>query len=176
MGSYSPQILQKFGGQWDCDFYDNFSADGALDANWKHPRGQSKWKWSAESGKEIWWEPSSSYVVKHPSDSQLNVLRVGVWSDWFHRTDRIATQQAFGYGYFEAMVRFKGAENMHSAFWLLAGKVPDEPTAPDGSGFIGKGIEIDVCEHRQCNKEGACIADGFNTAVHYGGYGKHHKS
>lgn len=180
--AYTPSLLGGLGGKWECSFYDDFSNENTLQDNWCHPKfkgwrenPENKWKWDGGSGKEIWWDSSSSYLVKN-GDPRLNVLRVGVWSDWFHRQDRIATKQSFGYGYFESMVRFKGAECMHSAFWLLPDNIPDEPTAPDSHGCINRGIEIDVCEHRLCDDKGSALHQSFNTAVHYGGYGGNHKS
>lgn len=137
----------------------------------RHPMGKGKWKWDAKSNKEIHWEPACAQIVK--SDHEKPVLRVCVFSDWFHRIDRLATKQQFGYGYYQARCRFKGAEGMHSAFWLLPEGMRDNPVPP---GEIVGGIEVDVVEHRGKDGNGVDISRQGNTAVHWGGYGAHHRS
>lgn len=135
--------------------------------------GVAKWKWDAASNKEIWWEPACSKIVPDPTQLSKPILRVCVFSDWFHRIDRLATKQQFGYGFYQSRCRFKGASGMHSAFWLLPEGMKDDPVAP---GEILGGVEIDVVENRKVDSGGNDLSKQGNTAVHWGGYGANHKS
>lgn len=124
-----PTIPAKAGYLWKNVFYDDFTGPNySLDTNFRHPMGKAKWKWDAASNKEIWWEPACSRIITDGSNNTL--LRVCVFSDWFHRIDRLATKQQFGYGYYECRLRFKGASGMHSAFWLLPEAMKDDPVSP----------------------------------------------
>lgn len=169
-----PSIAPSPGHLWSNVFYDDFTGEGyTLETNFRHPMGAAKWKWDAASNKEIHWEPASSRVVFDAARSNKGILRVCVWSDWFHRIDRIATRQQFGYGYYESRLRFKGAAGMHSAFWLLPEAMVDAPVAP---GKVDGGVEVDVVENRKVDGAGNNISGQGNTAVHWGGYGANHRS
>ncbi|KAG0588995.1 hypothetical protein KC19_2G283900 [Ceratodon purpureus] len=170
-----PSIAPAVGYSWNNVFYDDFTGEGySLDTNFRHPMNRAKWKWDAASNKEIWWEPACSQIVSDATRScNKPILRVSVWSDWFHRIDRLATKQKFGYGYYESRLRFKGAEGMHSAFWLLPEAMIDDPVAP---GKVVGGVEVDVVENRKVDGGGNDISAQGNTAVHWGGYGANHRS
>ena len=168
-----PSVAAKGGHSWHNVFWEEFTEPGCLEKNFRHPMGKGKWKWDAASNKEIHWEPACAQIVEEPACRGGKALRVCVFSDWFHRIDRLATKQQFGYGYYEVRCRFKGAEGMHSAFWLLPEGMWDDPVTP---GEIKGGIEIDVVEHRGKDGSGVDISRQGNTAVHWGGYGAHHRS
>nr|PNR59964.1 hypothetical protein PHYPA_002756 [Physcomitrium patens] len=171
-GMREPGLAPKTGQSWHNVFMDDFSTPESLETKWRHPMGRRKWKWDAKSNKEIHWEPYCAQIVPDP-DGGKSVLRVCVFSDWFHRIDRLATKETFGYGYYEARCRFQGAEGMHSAFWLLPDGMRDNPVPP---GQIDGGIEIDVVEHRAKDGSSADVSSHGNTAVHWGGYGANHRS
>ncbi|CAM6095818.1 unnamed protein product [Calypogeia fissa] len=174
-----PHLLQKLGGNWGRVFYDNFSDPATITKNYFHPFGDSgwrenpanKWKWDAYSNKEIHWDFTCSYLVNDGSGSHL---RTCVYSDWFHRIDRLATKDKFGYGYYEATIRLKGAEGMHAAFWLLPDSIDDSRIYPPG--LIPGGIEVDVIEHRLMDGSRKNIDFMGNTATHWDGYGDKHQS
>lgn len=158
---------------WHNVFYCDFTEPNCLEDHFRHPMGKGKWKWDATSNKEIHWEPACAQIITSSSCGGGKALRVCVFSDWFHRIDRLATKQQFGYGYYESRCRFKGAEGMHSAFWLLPEGMQDNPVPP---GEIKGGVEIDVVEHRGKDGNRADISHQGNTAVHWGGYGANHRS
>lgn len=172
--TFQPSIRPSHRHSWKTVFYDDFtSPEYNLDVNFRHPMGQAKWKWDPTTTKEIWWEPACSYIVPDTTRASKPILRVSVFSDWFHRIDRLATTREFGYGYYEARIRFRGASGMHSAFWLLPRVVEENPVA---AGEIVGGVEIDVVEHRMVDTWGNALSTQGNIAVHWGGYGNHHKS
>lgn len=173
MAQEEPSVAASAGRSWHNVFWEDFAEPGCLERSFRHPMGKGKWKWDAASNKEIHWEPACAQVVSEPGCRGGKALRVCVFSDWFHRIDRLATRQQFGYGYYEARCRFKGAEGMHSAFWLLPEGMWDNPVPP---GEIQGGVEVDVVEHRGKDGSGADVSRQGNTAVHWGGYGAHHKS
>jgi beta-glucanase (GH16 family) len=73
-------------------------------------------------------------------------------------------------GYWEARIKFAEAPGSWAAFWLQS------PTLGRPVGDPGKaGAEVDICEHRQVNRKGANIADQVQHALHWDGYGEHHK-
>ncbi|BBN10921.1 hypothetical protein MPTK1_5g07570 [Marchantia polymorpha subsp. ruderalis] len=174
-----PSLLEQVGGTWACQFYDDFTDPATLANNYFHPFGDShwrenpanKWKWDAHSNKEIHWDFTCSSIVK---DAEVSRLRTCVYSDWFHRIDRLATKQLFGYGYYEAKVRFKGAEGMHAAFWLLPDSIDGSRVYPAGT--IPGGVEVDVVEHRKMDGQRHSIDHMGNTSTHWSGYGKNHQS
>ncbi|KAL2608484.1 hypothetical protein R1flu_027057 [Riccia fluitans] len=174
-----PEVLESIPGTWVCQFYDDFKDPTTLSNNYFHPFGDShwrenpanKWKWDAYSGKEIHWDFTCSSII---NDEEGSRLRTCVYSDWFHRIDRLATKQRFGFGYYEAKVRFKGAEGMHAAFWILPDSIDDSKVYPPGT--IPGGIEIDVVEHRLMDGSRKRIDHIGNTATHWSGYGKNHQS
>lgn len=169
-----PSIVPAGGYSWSNVFYDDFTGEGyTLDTNFRHPMGRAKWKWDAASNKEIHWEPACSQIVPDETRCGKPILRVSVWSDWFHRIDRLATKQQFGYGYYESRLRFQGAAGMHSAFWLLPEGMADDPVAP---GEVVGGVEVDVVENRKVDGGGNDISREGNTAVHWGGYGGNERS
>lgn len=168
-----PTVLPDGIGQsWNCKFWEDFTTPNCLQDRFWHPCGSGKWKWDAVSWKEIHWEPACSQIVQDPA-TQKSILRVCVFSDWFHRIDRLATKEQFGYGYYEARCRFKGASGMHSAFWLLPNAMDEVDTSP---GLIPGGIEVDVVEHRGFNATNNDISTIGVTTMHWGGYGAHHHS
>ncbi|KAG0570571.1 hypothetical protein KC19_6G171500 [Ceratodon purpureus] len=173
MSMEEPCVAAKAGHSWRNVFWEDFTSPGCLEKSFRHPMGKGKWKWDAASNKEIHWEPACAQIVNEAHCHGGKVLRVCVFSDWFHRIDRLATKQQFGYGYYEARCRFKGAEGMHSAFWLLPEGMWDKPVPP---GEIQGGVEIDVVEHRGKDGNRADVSRQGNTAVHWGGYGAHHRS
>nr|PNR46427.1 hypothetical protein PHYPA_013546 [Physcomitrium patens] len=171
--THQPSIPPTAGNRWTNKFWDDFTGSGyTLDTNFRHPMGKGKWKWDAASNKEIHWDPACSSIVQDTSRGK-SILRVSVWSDWFHRIDRLATKQQFGYGYYESRCRFKGASGMHSAFWLLPEAMVSDAVPP---GEIVGGIEVDVVEHRAKDSGGNDISTQGSTAVHWGGYGANHRS
>jgi targeting protein for Xklp2 len=171
--STQPTVLPDGIGQsWNCKFWEDFTTPNCLQDRFWHPCGSGKWKWDAVSWKEIHWEPACSQIVQDPA-TQKSILRVCVFSDWFHRIDRLATKEQFGYGYYEARCRFKGASGMHSAFWLLPNAMDEVDTSP---GLIPGGIEVDVVEHRGFNATNNDISTIGVTTMHWGGYGAHHHS
>lgn len=171
--STQPTVLPDGIGQsWNCKFWEDFTTPNCLQDRFWHPCGSGKWKWDAVSWKEIHWEPACSQIVQDPA-TQKSILRVCVFSDWFHRIDRLATKEQFGYGYYEARCRFKGASGMHSAFWLLPNAMDEVDTSP---GLIPGGIEVDVVEHRGFNAANNDISTIGVTTMHWGGYGAHHHS
>ena len=70
----------------------------------------------------------------------------------------------YGFGYYEAKIKFPKAEGLWGAFWMMAGNVHSEK---DGA---KDGIEIDIVESIG-NENGA-----FNSALHWDGYEAMHKS
>jgi len=90
-----------------------------------------------------------------------------------HHTGMIATKKKSldrTYGFYEASIEFTGDRNassgMWSAFWLQSDTISTV-------GNTGKyGTEIDIVEYRPNP------ANGYETnqAIHYHGYGEHHKS
>lgn len=90
-----------------------------------------------------------------------------------HYTGMIATNKKSlnrAYGFYEASMEFTGDANsssgMWSAFWLQSDSVSTV-------GNTGKyGTEIDIAEYRPTPRNGHEI----NQAIHYHGYGEHHKS
>lgn len=169
-----PAICAKAGQRWHNVFWEDFTEPGCLEKSFRHPMGKGKWKWDAQSNKEIWWGPACAQIIKDDKcDGRKPFLRVCVFSDWFHRIDRLATKQKFGYGYYQARCRFQGAEGMHSAFWLLPDGMWDNPVPP---GEIQGGVEVDVVEHRGKDSGSKDVSHQGNTAVHWGGYGANHRS
>jgi len=73
------------------------------------------------------------------------------------------------YGYFEARMKLPTARGLWAAFWMMPDRAPgatgDRETTKDG------GMEFDILEHLTEWGPGR-----YNTAVHWDGYGKDHKS
>ena len=90
-----------------------------------------------------------------------------------HHTGMIATKKKSldrAYGFYEASIEFTGDRNassgMWSAFWLQSDSISTV-------GNTGKyGTEIDIVEYRPNPANG----HETNQAIHYHGYGEHHKS
>jgi beta-glucanase (GH16 family) len=85
----------------------------------------------------------------------------------------VGTQGKFepSFGYYEARIRFRDAPGMWSAFWMQT------PTMGQHIGDPGKaGMEIDILEHRVCDKNGKGISGLVQHTIHWDGYGPKHQS
>jgi len=90
-----------------------------------------------------------------------------------HYTGMISTRGHFEplYGYLEARIRFESAPGMWSAFWLQSPTINQFIQDPSRSG-----VEVDIIEHRATDRFGRDIRGRGHHAIHWGGYGKSHKS
>lgn len=68
------------------------------------------------------------------------------------------------YGYFECRMKMHRTTGFWGAFWMMCGDV----SKVDGSAVSG--VEIDIIE------SGERARNGVNHALHWDGYGEHHKS
>ncbi|MCT4372277.1 glycoside hydrolase family 16 protein [Yangia mangrovi] len=72
------------------------------------------------------------------------------------------------YGYFETRVKLTSSPYVRSAFWLQTPTVGREIGNP-----VESGVEIDVFEF--IARSNPILSDWTNHAIHWDGYGKHHK-
>lgn len=102
------------------------------------------------------------------------LLTITTWTEkGTHYTGMISTAGRFeaGPGYYEARVRFADAPGMWSAWWLQT------PTMGRPLGDPGKaGMEVDIFEHRVVDRTGKNLTDRVQHALHWDGYGAHHRS
>ena len=87
-------------------------------------------------------------------------------------TGMVSTEGKFEavHGYWEARIQFAEAPGEWAAFWLQS------PTLGRPLRDPGKaGVEVDICEHRLVDRKGTNIADQVQHALHWDGYGEHHK-
>jgi beta-glucanase (GH16 family) len=121
----------------------------------------SKWElcpeWERQGGMSFW----DGDMVSLNGDGQL-VLRAE-WDEAAGRVNAGAVRTeglySASYGYYEASIRFPVAPGTWGAFWMMCGNVGAR-----------NGVEIDVVESI-FNERGEC-----NHALHWDGYGEHHKS
>ncbi len=90
-----------------------------------------------------------------------------------HYTGMIGTEGKFErrFGYWEARLKFADAPGEWSAFWLQTptfGQPPGDPAAA--------GMEIDVVEHRACERQGKRLAGQAQHTVHWVDADKHTQS
>ncbi len=104
------------------------------------------------------WDNSLSYLNGNGQlvlDAEWNEAENRVHSGAVCTND----SASFGYGYYEASVRFPVAPGTWGAFWIMAGDVLNV------DGTSSDGIEIDIIE--SINSEDGCC----NHALHWDGYG-----
>ena len=104
------------------------------------------------------WDNRMSYL-----DGEGHLVISAEWDkeDGIVRSGAVETRGKFeaGYGYYEASIAFPVAPGTWGAFWMMCGNVFEG----------GKGVEIDVVESIW-NEQDECSA-----AMHWDGYGEHHK-
>ena len=122
---------------------------------------KSKWElvpeWKRQGELDIWDDDMTSL------DGEGHLILRAEWDAENHRVRsggvRTLGKFAESYGYYEASIRFPVAPGTWGAFWLMCGDVGGR-----------NGVEIDVVESI-FNERGEC-----NHALHWDGYGEHHKS
>jgi beta-glucanase (GH16 family) len=90
-----------------------------------------------------------------------------------HYTGMIATGNTFLplYGYFMARIAFDGAPGQWSGFWLSSPTIGNPIDDPSSAG-----TEMDVVEHRKVDGAGHSLDGKARSAIHWNGYGRHHKA
>jgi beta-glucanase (GH16 family) len=140
---------------------DEFSG-AALDAS----------KWSVnEPG--MWGDAINSGSAARVGNGALTITTYTDAGNGKNYAAVLGTQDHFltTYGYFESRIKFNSSPGMWSAFWLespTVGKPLGDPATA--------GVEIDVTEHRATDDTGAGVANRYNTALHWDGYGANHKT
>ena len=88
-------------------------------------------------------------------------------------TGMIGTQGLFqqAYGYFEASISFSNSPGGWSAFWVQS---PTEGTPVNDPQVAG--VEMDIVEHRDVNSDNSNIANQYDSALHWDGYGADEQS
>lgn len=133
-------------------FEDTFEGKELDSRKWIRSREQ--WR----HGRLNRWDDRMSYldgeghlVIRARWDSEQGIVRSGA----------VETRGKFqaGYGYYEASIAFPTAPGTWGAFWMMCGNVLEG----------GRGVEIDVVE--TINNE----QDECSCAMHWDGYGEHHK-
>ena len=137
-------------------FLDEFSGNTLNFDNWEYC---PKWERSDRKGK---WDPSQANVA-----NDKLVLSVSFdESEGICKSGAIRTKGLFeqAYGYFECSMDVQKVPGFWSAFWMMCGNV----------GSVGNdgvdGTEIDIMEAFNAKTY------GINHALHWDGYGEHHKS
>jgi len=109
------------------------------------------------------WKNDLSYV-----DGEGNLILKMDWNKDTQLVDcgavRTLGRFAYGYGYYEARIRFTSHYGAWGAFWMMCGRVSSE------TGGATDGVEIDVIESID-NQNGA-----YNHNLHWDGYGQQHKA
>jgi beta-glucanase (GH16 family) len=129
-------------------------------------------KWSVnEPG--VWGDAINSASAAKVANGALTITTYTDPSSGKNHAAVLGTQDHYltTYGYFESRIKFNSAPGMWSAFWLESptnGKPLGDPATA--------GVEIDVAEHRATDDTGANVADRFNTALHWDGYGANHRT
>ena len=144
------------GEEYVLTFLDEFSKKKLDDSNWEYC---PEWERSDRGGK---WDPKCANV----DDGEL-VLSV-IYDDeaGCYKSGAIRTKGIFdqAYGYFECSMRVQNVPGFWSAFWMMCGNVGSiENDGVDGT-------EIDIMEAFNAK------TFGINHALHWNGYGEHHKS
>ena len=77
------------------------------------------------------------------------------------------------YGYYEGRIQFDSIRGMWGAFWLMGFQVDYFADHPHSHGAMG--TEIDIVEtFHSWRTEGPLAPHGFNSALHWDGYGPEH--
>jgi beta-glucanase (GH16 family) len=135
----------------------------------------------AEINPKVWSVANSARDQAWRSPKSVNLVNGSLDLRVFNKPDSathysgfIQTQNKFDfkYGYIEAKIKFKTQPGQWSAFWLMSpgAHVVNNPEDP------AKGTEIDIVEHRGYDKDDYFYGLGFDTNVHWNGYGAEHKS
>ena len=138
-------------------FYDDF------DGNELDP---TKWEICPEEKRQCGaaiWDDAMAYL-----DGEGHVILRAEWDPEKKcvRSGAVRTKRRFeyGFGYYEASIKFPVAKGIWGAYWLMCGDVEKV------SGTAADGVEIDIIESI-LNDRG-----GYNFALHYDGYGEDLKS
>ena len=144
------------GEEYVLTFLDEFSKKKLDDSNWEYC---PEWERSDRGGK---WDPKCANV--DVGELVLSVIyddEAGCYKSGAIRTKGIFDQ---AYGYFECSMRVQNVPGFWSAFWMMCGNVGSiENDGVDGT-------EIDIMEAFNAK------TFGINHALHWNGYGEHHKS
>ncbi|MBS4197312.1 family 16 glycosylhydrolase [Lederbergia citri] len=158
-------------------FYDDFTGErnaNGLTTNWvKGPdqkrQAMSWWKddmsWIDEENGQLVLAFKRDTSLASDRDSEYvkeNFIRSGAVRTRSKDYSEIPFENA--YGYYEASIKFPKVNAMWGAFWLMG---PTNNANPDGSIY---GTEIDIVE-----TSSSVFDNGFNSALHSGGYGSQHK-
>ena len=118
-------------------------------------------EWIRHDGGSIWDNDMTSI------DGNGNLMLRAEWDAENNRAKCGAIRSKdlfeYGYGYYEASIKFPVAQGVWGAFWINCGDIQ----SVDGS--AADGVEIDVIE-TIFNEKGLC-----NSALHWDGYSSSHK-
>ncbi len=144
------------GDEYVLTFIDNFS-DSSLDSTkWEYC---PEWERSDRGGK---WDAKCA----SPENGAMVLSVIYDEAAGCYKSGAIRTKGIFeqAYGYFECSMRVQNVPGFWSAFWMMCGNV----------GSVGSdgvdGTEIDIMEAFNAK------TFGINHALHWDGYGEHHKS
>ena len=136
-------------------FEDNFDGDELDTSKWEKCPEWNRREHNRWSNEMSFLDGNGHYVSRMIWDAETQqVVSGGI------RTKGIFE---YGYGYYEASIKFPKAPGSWGAFWLMAGDLNNI----DGS--AADGVEIDVIESISNDK------GRYNHNLHWDGYGEDHK-
>ncbi len=151
------QTIEMEGAKYELTFFDDFLGTELDETKWSRSREQKRQDVNG------WWDDDCSYLdgngnliltAEADPDEEGKYLAGAIWS-------RDKFEQARGY--FECRVRLQQASGFWSAFWLYTSEQKNL-----GEGAVN-GAEIDIYESNKV------IGGQINHAIHYDGYGEHHR-
>jgi len=148
--------MELIGKKWILTFEDTFEGNTLDGTKWKkcpeQPRQDAGGRW-ADS------------MTSLDGEGHL-VLKAALAEDGTPISGAIRSKGLFeqAYGYFECRLKFQRTTGFWGAFWLMC----DEEVNV-GNGAVD-GAEIDIIESGDFPKQ------GVNHAIHWDGYGEHHRS
>lgn len=144
------------GKQWQLTFEDQFNGNTLDGTKWKlcpeQPRQDAGGRWSDS-------------MTSLDGEGHL-VLSASLAEDGTPISGAIRSKGIFeqAYGYFECRLKFQRTTGFWGAFWLMC-----EEEGNIGNGAVD-GAEIDIIESGEFPRQ------GVNHAIHWDGYGEHHRS
>lgn len=161
-------------GNWTMTFRDEFDGNSVDQAKW-NVYGPNWWgsseltHWSkdnvivADGLAKIHFEKKRGFHNDDPQSGHQSNYTGG-----YLDTDGKWAQK---YGYFEARMKLPTAPGLWPAFWTMPDRGPDEDPQWKRRSTEDGGMEFDIMEH--LTRWGPYR---YNIAMHWDGYGKHHKS
>jgi beta-glucanase (GH16 family) len=153
------------GQKWKLTFSDNFNGNGSIDTTkWDIPEYNRK---NNEKGPDGWWSKEDSYRGK--GNLVIRVRKIPNKNNdsdpYDYSSGAIRTRGKFlqAYGKYEIRCKLPEKQGWWVAFWMMQGNVSSvKDEGVDGS-------EVDIMEAFGWGEK-------VNSAIHWNGYGKEHKS